>query len=51
MSINVNDIEFSTDVMTFPNSNVRDCKCYASLEFADAVKSNKRYEIMVVHFN
>ena len=51
MSIKNNDIESNTDLMTFPNSNIRDCKYYTLLDLAEVMKSNKRNEIMVIHFN
>ena len=51
MIIKNNDIESNTDLMTFPNSNIRDCKYYTLLELAEVMKSNKRNEIMVIHFN
>ena len=41
-----NNIESNTDLMTFPNSNIRDCKYYTLLELAEVMKSNKRNEIM-----
>ena len=51
MSIKSNDIESNTDLMASPNSNIRDCKYYTLLELADAMKSNKSNDIMVIHFN
>ena len=51
MSIKNNDIESNTDLMTFPNSNIRDCKYFTLLELADAMKSNKSNEIIIIPFN
>ena len=51
MSIKNNDIKFDTDSMAFPNSNIRDCKYCTLLKLANAMKSNKSNDIMVIHFN
>ena len=50
MSIKADGIEFNPDLMTFPNSYIRDCKYYILLEFVDAIKYNKSNDIMVIHF-
>ena len=41
MSIKNNDIESNTDLMTFPNSNIRDCKYYTLLELAEVMNPIK----------
>ena len=51
MSTKNNYIESNTDLMASLNSNIRDCKHYTLLELADAMKSNKSNDIMVIHFN
>ena len=51
MSIKNNDIESNTNLMAFPNSNIRDSKYFTSLELADTMKSNKSSDVMVIHFN
>ena len=51
MWVEVDGTEFKTDLMTFPNFNIGDCTYYTLLEFADAMKSNKSNEIIVIYFN
>ena len=51
MNFKVNDIEFNNDLMSFSNSNIKNCKYHTLREFADVMKSNENNEIMVIHFN